>query len=258
MKKKLIVVSVAVAVIVAIIIFSRPELDETKAFKILETGRNYYSRNNFGGAMEQFRLLLKKYPSSKFAEESQRFVIYIYEKRQDYVGAIDEYKKYLKKFRDAPSTAEFSYKTGFVLYKFLSKPEQARIVLMRVIKEYPETEWSIKAKELLAEIYKATGKEKELIEFSQKYPEKNNEYLNVSNMEVLWRQGKHREAYEFAVLIPKKSPQVKENTIYWQLLIKFEPKKKDNLLGLSNAYQQLGFDQQAKQWKTKAEKLSHR
>ena len=256
MKKIIILVAGIVAVLFAVLIFSRPKLDENEAFKILETARANYGRDNLGGAQENFRLLLKKYPSSKFAEESQRFVIYIYEKRQDYTGALNEYKKYLKKFRDTQFTAEFSYKTGFVLYKFLSKPNPARIALMRVIKEYPKSEYSSKSKELLTEIFKATGKDEETVKLVETYwtagGAKNSVGLNISNMEAFWRLGKHDEAYKFAKQIPKKSPQIKESTIYWQLLVKFEPSK-ENYSGLSDAYQRLGFPEQAKIYKTKAE-----
>ncbi|MDO8734885.1 MAG: outer membrane protein assembly factor BamD, partial [Elusimicrobiota bacterium] len=243
MKKKIILFAGIVAVLGIVLIFSRPKLDENEAFKILETARADYGRDNLGGALENFRLLLSKYQSSKFAEESQRFVIYIYEKRQDYTGALNEYRKYLKKFRDTPFTAEFSYKTGFVLYKFLSKPNPARIALMRVIKEYPESEYSLKAKELLAEIFKATGKDEETVKLSETYGiapgatkatagsphgrspvgTENSVGLNISQMEAFWRLGKHDEAYKFAKQIPKKSREIKESTIYWQLLVKFEP-----------------------------------
>jgi tetratricopeptide (TPR) repeat protein len=257
MKKNLILVAGIVAVLFAVLIFSRPKLDENEAFKILETARANYGRDNLGGALENFRLLLKKYPSSKFAEESQRFVIYIYEKRQDYTGVLNEYKKYLKKFRDTPFTAEFSYKTGFVLYKFLSKPKPARIALMRVIKEYPESEYSLKSKELLSEIFKATGKDEETVKLAETYGTapagtQNSAGLNISQMEAFWRLGKHDQAYKFAKQIPKKSQQIKESTIYWQLLVKFEPSK-ENYSGLSNAYQRLGFPEQAKIYRTKAE-----
>lgn len=257
MKKVLIVVITVVIVVFGFLIFSRPKLDENEAFRILEKARADYARNNFSGAMENFQLLLKKYPSSKFAEESQRFIIYIYEKRQDYVGAFVEYKKYLKKFRNTPFTAEFSYKTGFVLYKFLSKPREARIALTRVIKEHPESEYSMKAKELLVEIFKATGKDEETVKLAEMYPEretKNTVGINISHMEALWRLGKHDEAYKFAKQIPKKIPQIKESTIFWQLLSKFEPSK-ENYLGLSNAYQRMGFPEQSKIYKTKAEEL---
>lgn len=256
-KKILISVAGVVAVLVAVLIFSRPKLDENEAFKILEIARANYGRENLGGALEQFLLLLKKYPSSKFAEESQRFVIYVYEKRQDHVAALAEYKKYLKKFRNTPFTAEFSYKTGFVLYKFLSKPNPARIALMRVIKEHPESDYSSKSKELLAEIFKATGKDEETVKLAETYggaagESKNSIGLNISQMEAFWRLGKHDEAYKFAKQIPKKSPQIKESTIYWQLLVKFEPGK-ENYSGLSNAYQQLGFPEQSQIYKIKAE-----
>jgi len=255
MKKILILVAGIVAVLVAVLIFSRPKLDENDAFRILEAARADYGRENLGGALENFRILLKKYPSSKFAEESQRFVIYIYEKRQDYAGALNEYKRYLKKFRDTQFTAEFSYKTGFVLYKFLSKPKPARIALMRVIKEDPESDYSLKSKELLAEIFKATGKDDETVKLAETYAStpgtKNSAGLNISQMEAYWRLGKHDEAYKFAKQIPKKSPQIKESTIYWQLLVKFEPSK-ENYLGLSNAYQRLGFPEQAKIYRKKA------
>ncbi|HAX61257.1 MAG TPA: hypothetical protein DCX95_01680 [Elusimicrobia bacterium] len=255
MKKNLIPVGIGVIVLVAVWLLSRPKLDEADAFRILETARANYGRENLGGALEDFRLLLKKYPSSKFAEESQRFVIYIYEKRQDHVAALGEYRKYLKKFRNTPFTAEFSYKTGFVLYKFLSKSNPARIALMRVIKEYPESEYALKSKELLAEIFKATGKEEETVKLMETFSTaggKNSIGLNISQMEAFWRLGKHGEAYNFAKQIPKKSPQIKESTIYWQLLVKFEPGK-ENYLGLSNAYQRLGFPEQAKIYRTKAE-----
>ncbi|MBI5573255.1 MAG: tetratricopeptide repeat protein [Elusimicrobia bacterium] len=255
MKKNLILIAGVVAVLVAVLTFSRPKLDENEAFKILEAARANYNRDNLGGALEHFRILLKKYPSSKFAEESQRFVIYIYEKRQDYTGALNEYKKYLKKFRNTPFTAEFSYKTGFVLYKFLSKPKPARVALMRVIKEHPESEYSLKSKELLSEIFKATGKDEETVKLAESYgvsnKEKNSDGLNISQMEAYWRLGKHNEAYNFAKQIPKKSQQVKESTIYWQLLVKFEPNK-ENYSGLSEAYQRLGFPEQAKIYRKKA------
>ena len=257
MKKKIILVAGIAAVLGAVLIFSRPKLDENEAFRILETARANYGRENLGGTLEQFRILLKKYPRSKFAEESQRFIIYIYEKRQDNVAALGEYKKYLNKFRDTHYTAEFSYKTGFVLYKFLSKPKPAQIALMRVIKEYPESEYSLKSKELLSEIFKATGKDEETVKLAETYGTapagtQNSAGLNISQMEAFWRLGKHSEAYKFAKQIPKKSRQIKESTIYWQLLVKFEPSK-ENYLGLSNAYQQLEFPEQAKIYKTKAE-----
>ncbi len=255
MKKKIILVAGVVAVLVAVLIFFRPKLDENDAFRILAKARANYSRDNFGGAAEQFRLLLSKYPSSKFAEESQRFIIYIYEKKQDYAGAFVEYKKYLKKFRNTPFTPEFSYKTGFVLYKFLSKPAPARIALMRVIKEYPKSDYWSKSKELLAEIFKSKGLNEEIVKLSETYPEhetKNTVGLNGVNMEAFWRLGKHSEAYKFAKQIPKKSPQIIESTIYWQLLVKFEPSK-ENYLGLSRAYQRLRFPEQAKIYKAKAE-----
>lgn len=267
MKKKIILVAGIVVILVAVLILSRPRLDENEAFRIMETARANYGRDNLGGALEQFRLLLKKYPSSKFAEESQRFVIYTYEKRQDYIGALNEYKKYLKKFRNTPFTAEFSYKTGFVLYKFLSKPNPARVALMRVIKEYPESDYSSKSKELLAEIFKATGKDEETVKLAETYATAHGATeaeggprgkspvsvdLNILQMEAFWRLGKHDQAYKFAKQIPQKSQQIKESTIYWQLLVKFEPSK-ENYSGLSNAYQRLGFPEQAKIYKTKAE-----
>ncbi|MEW6556505.1 MAG: outer membrane protein assembly factor BamD [Elusimicrobiota bacterium] len=256
MKKILIAVAAVIIVVVGFLILSRPKLDETDAFRILESARANYSRDNLGGALEQFRLLLKKYPKSKYAEESQRFVIYIYEKKQDITGLVAEYERYLKKFRNTPYTAEFSYKTGYILYKFLSKEKPARVVLIRVVKEYPDSEWTKKSKQLITEIYKAKGKNDEIIKLAQEYPEKDTDNIpfNISQMEAYWREGKHDEAYNIAKKIPKKTSQIQEHTIYWQLLVKYEPSR-ENYSGLATAYQKLGFPERAQEYRKKAAQI---
>jgi tol-pal system protein YbgF len=105
---------------------------------------------NFTGAMETFERFLAQFPDHELADNAQYWMGEIYYARGDWERAILEFDKVVKKYPAGDKVADSLLKQGYSFEK-LGDMKTAKILLRRVVEEFPQSETAKRAKERLEE-----------------------------------------------------------------------------------------------------------
>jgi tol-pal system protein YbgF len=105
---------------------------------------------NFTSAMETFERFLAQFPDHELADNAQYWMGEIYYARGDWERAILEFDKVVKKYPAGDKVADSLLKQGYSFEK-LGDMKTAKILLRRVVEEFPQSETAKRAKERLEE-----------------------------------------------------------------------------------------------------------
>jgi tol-pal system protein YbgF len=105
---------------------------------------------NFTSAMETFRRFLAQFPDHELADNAQYWLGEIYYAGGDWERAILEFDKVVKKYPSGDKVADSLLKQGYSFEK-LGDMKTAKILLNRVVEEFPQSDTAKKAKERLEE-----------------------------------------------------------------------------------------------------------
>jgi tol-pal system protein YbgF len=105
---------------------------------------------NFTSATETFKRFLAQFPDHELADNAQYWLGEIYYARGDWERAILEFDKVVKKYPSGEKVADSLLKQGYSFEK-LGDMKTAKILLKRVVEEFPQSDTAKKAKERLEE-----------------------------------------------------------------------------------------------------------
>jgi tol-pal system protein YbgF len=105
---------------------------------LYSSAKQAYDKGDFNTARERFQKLLKSFPTSKNADNSQFWIGEIYYHEKWYEKAILEYQKVIEKYPKGNKVTASLLKQGFAFYN-LGDRSNARLILSELIKKYPKS-----------------------------------------------------------------------------------------------------------------------
>ena len=107
-----------------------------------------YSTNQFQAAIDAFTRFLAKYPASEYAVNAQYWIGECYYTNRDFTRAIEEFTKVSVRYPHGKKVPDAMLKVGFALIS-INQQDRAHAVLEALVKEYPQSPASAKARERL-------------------------------------------------------------------------------------------------------------
>lgn len=123
---------------------SDKELAYASAYDLFKDGK-------FDKAREAFQSFLKQYPDTEYSDNAQFWIAECYYFEKKYENAILEYEKVAKNYPEGDKVPHALLKQGFSFLN-LGDKASAKLILQRVIKEYPNTNQARTAKAKLITI----------------------------------------------------------------------------------------------------------
>lgn len=123
---------------------SDKELAYASAYELFKAGK-------FDKAREAFYNFLKQYPDTEYSDNAQFRIAECFYFEKKYENAILEYERVAKKYPEGDKVPYALLKQGFAFLK-LGDKKSAKLVLQRVIKDYPNTNQAKTAKSQLLKI----------------------------------------------------------------------------------------------------------
>lgn len=123
---------------------SDKELAYASAYDLFKDGK-------FGKAREAFHNFLKQYPDTEYSDNAQFWIAECYYFEKKYENAILEYEKVAKNYPEGDKVPYALLKQGFSFLN-LGDKASAKLILQRVIKDYPNTNQARTAKAKLITI----------------------------------------------------------------------------------------------------------
>ena len=115
--------------------------DYDEAWRLVE-------RKDFRAAIPRFRVFLKKYPNSDFADNAQYWLGECYYGLKEYDQAILEFDAVRRKYPKSDKVPAALLKQGFAFAELGDKVD-ARLILQELVDRYPQSEEAAKAKQKL-------------------------------------------------------------------------------------------------------------
>jgi len=112
-------------------------------------------------------------------------------------------------------------------------------------------EFTIKAYEMLSEVYYRKGKYRDVVSLNEKIISKLGKKVNVDFFRILslkcyWKMQDYKNAYNEAKKIGNTSLSfVKNEILFWKAIVKFEPDNAKAVMSLGDVYFRMGFRNQA-------------
>ncbi|OEU66946.1 MAG: tol-pal system protein YbgF [Desulfobacterales bacterium PC51MH44] len=111
------------------------ELSEDKIYRL---AKQAFDQGDFEAAREGFQKLIKQYPKSGHADNSQFWIGEIYYREKWYEKAILEYQKVIEKYPRGNKVQASLLKQGFAFFN-LGDKANARLILTELVKKYPKS-----------------------------------------------------------------------------------------------------------------------
>jgi tol-pal system protein YbgF len=108
-----------------------------------------YSTNRFQAAIDAFNLFLAKYPASEYAVNAQYWIGECYYTNREFTRAIEEFTKVAARYPHGKKVPDAMLKVGYSLIS-IDQRDKARAVLEDLVKRYPQSQASAKARERLS------------------------------------------------------------------------------------------------------------
>jgi tol-pal system protein YbgF len=124
-----------------------PVMDEDAFY---ESGRQLFDKGDYAGARNIFEQFLTQYPQSRQTDNAYFWIGETYYREGRYEKAILEYQEVIDKFPDGNKVPASLLKQGMAFNK-IKDDINARLVLKRLIREYPDSQEAKNAGHLLQE-----------------------------------------------------------------------------------------------------------
>ncbi|MEL7835252.1 tetratricopeptide repeat protein [Fodinibius sp. Rm-B-1B1-1] len=113
-------------------------------YAMFQMANSYYRDDETYDAVTTFRRFLRIYPYSKFREQAQYNIAYIYLNTGNFTQAIEEFKEVINKYPNTEWAARAQYNIGDAYYN-AGDYEEAIAAYKGVMQEYPQSEYIIEA-----------------------------------------------------------------------------------------------------------------
>ena len=111
------------------------ELSEDEIYRL---AKQAFDQGDFEAARAGFQKLIKQYPKSGHADNSQFWIGEIYYREKWYEKAILEYQKVIEKYPQGNKVQASLLKQGFAFFN-LGDKANARLILTELVKKYPKS-----------------------------------------------------------------------------------------------------------------------
>lgn len=106
--------------------------------ELLKSATRSFSEDEFDKALDDFSLLIKKYPKSDKVPEALYAMGVIYSnKKKEYTKAESVYTKLAMDYPDDPTAASAAYQRAMIFAQHLNKPDSAIAAYEYCLKRYP-------------------------------------------------------------------------------------------------------------------------
>ncbi|MEA2082096.1 MAG: hypothetical protein U9O97_05100 [Elusimicrobiota bacterium] len=237
-----------------------PAKQDSAAIEMTRKAIDFEKAGNTKAAVKMYRKIVKRCPSSGWAEISLYKVFEIYD-RTDKKKMVKTADWYLKKF-PGKRGSEISCRVGEHYLYAGREPERAKKLFVHAVNLATSPQWTIRARERLADFYYRQKDYDKLIEMNNHVMDKlgdkaDSDRYRILNLKAYWRQGRQKEAYAEARKIKNsRQPLVKNEILYWKVLSKFESKNAAALMHLGDAYRRMGFKGKARDYWRDAAKIA--
>lgn len=237
-----------------------PAKQDSAAIEMTRRALDFEKSGDMKAAVKMYKKIVKKCPSSGWAELSlyRVFEIHASADKKKMIETADWYLKNFPRKRGS----EIACRVGEYYFLESGSPERARKLFLHAVNLATDPQWTIRARDRLADFYYRQGEFDKLIEMNNHVIESlgdkvNADHYRILNLKAYWRQGAQKKAYDEAKKIKNnQQPVVKNEILYWKVLSKFEPKNAEALMYLGDAYRRMGFQEQAKTYWREAAKIA--
>jgi len=126
----------------------KPSSDKESAYA---SAYGLFKEGKFDKAREAFQNFLKQYPDTEYSDNAQFWIAECYYFEKKYENAILEYEKVAKNYPEGDKVPHALLKQG-IAFLNLGDKASAKLILQRVIKDYPNTNQARRAKAHLLNI----------------------------------------------------------------------------------------------------------
>ena len=125
--------------------------------ELLKSATRSFSEDEFDKAVDDFSLLIKKYPKSDKVPEALYAMGVIYSnKKKEYAKAESVYTKLAMDYPDDPTAASAAYQRARIFAQYLKKPDSAIVAYQYCLRRYPSAMSASAAQTELNELKKPT------------------------------------------------------------------------------------------------------
>ncbi|MDA3793455.1 MAG: hypothetical protein PF545_07390 [Elusimicrobia bacterium] len=265
--KKLILILISIIIVfsVAVMVIFIAEPYRVKkhnrlAGPVFKEAEIQYGNKKYSKALKGYKKIVDDYYKSRYTFGALEKTVEIYDKYRRRGPQTEYLEKFIKLFYDRKESARYIYKLADITFMLKGDEEKALKYYQHIINKFPSTNWAKKASDRLTDIaIRIYSPEKAMISIDKTLSEtlsgKRKDYLLLKKIEIMWKHGKVREAYEITAEISRPLKDfVKNNLIFNQLIVREEPTY-EHLILLSQAYDRLGFSRKAEQAEKRADKL---
>lgn len=202
-------------------VFSKNRNALNNDFALYQYGQSLFKAGKPSGAIDKFNTLQRKFPRSRYADESQYLIGWIKFQQNDFHGAIEEYEKLFKKYPRSSIKPIAVYNIGDSYYN-LGEYDSSLTYYFKLIEDYPNTKYVYDAVSGIQYCYLAKDEPDQAIQVIDAYVNNNSrsEYADeilLKKGEIYYSLGEYENAKvsykEFIVSYPG-SPYIPE-AYYW-------------------------------------------
>ncbi|MCD6422626.1 MAG: hypothetical protein J7L42_00710 [Elusimicrobia bacterium] len=229
-------------------IYIPPERQEEFATIFYSKAKKLEKKGDSLSAIKEYWKVVKKCPLSSRAELSLFRIFEIYEKK-DEKKMVKIANYYLKKFAKKRGS-EVACRVG-KYFLSLNDFKNAEKFFKYAVNVASSPEFTIKAYEMLSEVYYRKGKYRDVVSLNEKIISKLGKKVNVDFFRILslkcyWKMQDYKNAYNEAKKIGNTSLSfVKNEILFWKAIVKFEPDNAKAVMSLGDVYFRMGFRNQA-------------
>lgn len=133
----------------------KPGLKNKKA--IYDAAYNAFEKGQYKEAREQFEVFIKEFPQDELTDNAKFWIAETYYREEDFENAILAYEEVLKKYPKSKKVPGALLKQGFAFIE-LGDNKTGKVILEKLVENYPGSKQAELAKKQIEEIEKKTGK----------------------------------------------------------------------------------------------------
>ncbi|HEY4715594.1 MAG TPA: tol-pal system protein YbgF [bacterium] len=118
---------------------------------IYKQGLTAYNSKDYQKAKETFKSIIETFPNGKYIDNAHYWAGECYYSEGNYLAAIDEYGIVIEKYPSSPKRPAALLKAGMAFLE-LKRKKESKVFFQRVVNEYPKSEQAHMAKRKLAQL----------------------------------------------------------------------------------------------------------
>ncbi len=174
-------------------------------------------KSSTGNVEKQIENFISKYPDYPFVDLLKLQLAEIYLEKGKFDKAEEIYRELITK--DSKEKEFAYYKLGYLYYK-KGNTEKAKRVLLDYLSKFPNGNFVISARELLAKIYEQEGDIERAVAFYKKLPKTDTNIYKIATL--LFESGRYDEAKSYFLELYSRYPKMRNDIAYFLGRISYE------------------------------------